>query len=91
MNNKIKILYLKDILSNVLAMAVLWNLLIYVMKKVNELAPNLFIKSMVCVAGIGVGIAASAASFAVIVHLKKNKFKLYNEELETLSGRSECE
>lgn len=79
-------MYVQDIISSVIVTILLWILLLYVIVQVKALANSALIAAVICFSGIGVGVAATAAAFAVLIHLKKNKLKIYNEELKALNG-----
>ena len=73
--------YLMDWVAIVFAMIVLWAVLILVMLNIGDTTPNQTLKVMIFAIGILAGIFATASSFAVLIHLKKNKKDLYVKEL----------
>lgn len=86
MESKIKNLHRQDNATVVFILVVLWAVLVYVISQVMGIAPDR--GTSLVIAGIGViaGSFATAACIAVLVHLKKNKIKLYTEEINAMEG-----
>lgn len=81
MESKINKMYHQDYAAIVFITIVLWSTLIFVITKVIKIAPNYSTYIAIISMGIGVGTFATASCIAVLIHLKKNKEKLYLEEL----------
>jgi len=81
MESQMKKKYLMDEAAIIFAMIVLWTVLIFVMINIGNITPNQSLKMMIFAIGILVGIFATAASMAVLIHLKKNKRILYITEI----------
>lgn len=80
MKNKIQKMYVQDNTVIWVFTGILWILLIYVISKVDDIAPNSIARIVVIVAGITVCSFVTASSMAVLSHLKKNKIQLYEED-----------
>lgn len=77
MENKIKKYYRLDLVLIILAMALLWLVLGYVMLEIGKLPLDKIVIGFIWIMGALIGIFATASSIAVISHLKKNQKKLY--------------
>lgn len=88
MEKKINRMYLKDCLSILTTMIVLWVTLIFVMINVYSVASNQMLEITIVLVGVIACSLASSALFAVIVHLKKNRSDLYSEDIAVLMQNS---
>ncbi|MBC3887716.1 hypothetical protein GH810_05275 [Acetobacterium paludosum] len=77
MENKIKKYYRLDLAFIILAMAVLWLVLGYVMFEIGKMSLDEIVKGFIWIMGTLIEIFATVSSIAVISHLKKNQKKLY--------------
>ncbi|OQY23020.1 MAG: hypothetical protein B6I37_06130 [Desulfobacteraceae bacterium 4572_35.2] len=84
MRNKINSLYTKDNIIVFASMSLLWCVILFVLKQVISISPSAGFSSAVTGAGVAVLAALTATSFALIMHLKKNKISLYTEEIENI-------
>ena len=66
-----------------LFLVALWAVLIYVIGQVMGIVPDRGTGILIAGIGIVAGSFASASCIAVLVHLKKNKIKLYTEEINS--------
>ncbi|MBK5244239.1 MAG: hypothetical protein JJE18_04285 [Eubacteriaceae bacterium] len=73
--------YLMDKAAIIFALIVLWTVLIFVMLNIEGITPTKSLKLTIFAIGILMGIFATAASIAVLIHLKKNKKILYITEM----------
>jgi FtsH-binding integral membrane protein len=81
MENKIKKMYYQDITTVICILTALWAVLIYAITQVITIAPDHTTAMVIAAIGIVTGSFATASCIAVLVHLKKNKNKLYSEEI----------
>lgn len=84
MEKKIHSLYINDNISVLVAMSILWCVILFVLKQVLSISPSVGFSSASIGAGVAVLAALTASSFALIMHLKKNKILLYTEEIENM-------
>ncbi len=76
-----KKLLLGDSATIMLILVVLWCIVSFVMMQIGSIMPNHAVKMVALVAGILVTTFSTAASIAVLIHLRKNQQALYTEEL----------
>lgn len=74
-------MYLQDCLTIFAFMFFLWIALAYVIINVSVIAPNITVKIIAILAGSTAGIFSTTALIAVLVHLRKNRQKLYIEDI----------
>jgi len=84
MEKKINSLYTNDNLIVLAAMSILWCVILFVLKQVLSISPSAGFSCAATCAGVSVLAALTATSFALIMHLKKNKVLLYTEEIENM-------
>lgn len=88
MERKIKKKYLQDCIVTLAGVAILWLIQIYVVIVIAGIVPNPVAKAAITFAGITAAVIATTSAAAVIVHLKKNKAKIYTEELKVAENQS---
>jgi cell division protein FtsW (lipid II flippase) len=81
MENKIKKMYHQDDATVICVLIALWAVLIYAIIQIATIAPDHMTAVVIAAIGIAAGSFATASCIAVLVHLKKNKNKLYSEEI----------
>ncbi len=81
MEKKIRKLLFSDCVIIVSILVVLWLILCFVMAQVSAITPNHSIKTGIMSAGLLAGAFSTAASIAVLIHLRTNQKELYSEEL----------
>ncbi len=86
MEIKIKKLFRQDIAAILFMLAALWTVLIYAMTQIIKIAPDPANGIAISMIGVVAGLFATASMIAVLVHLRKNKNKLYSEEINSLEG-----
>ena len=91
MEKEIKKKYLQDCFVTFTCAAILWMVQIYVVIVVAGIVPDPAVKAVISFAGIAAAVIATTSSVAVVVHLKKNKTKIYMEELEVAANHPEKE
>lgn len=79
MESKMKRLCAKDRVFMALLTMILCFILILVMSAARDITSDTAVTAVVLAAGIAVAAFASAASLAVMVHLKKNLREVYDE------------
>ena len=82
MEKDIKKRYLQDCFVTFTCVAILWLIQIYVVITVAGIVPDPAVKAVISFAGIAAAVIATTSSAAVVIHLKKNKTKIYKEELK---------
>ena len=87
MESKIKKKYLQDCLVVLAFTAMLWILQIYMITTVSRITLDSVVKTVIIIAGIVAAAFAAASSTAVLVHLKKNKTRIYTEEIMTYENK----
>jgi len=85
MENKIKKMYHQDNATVICMLIALWAVMIYTITQVVRIAPDHATCIVITVIGIVAGLFATASCIAVLAHLKKNKIKLYTEEINSSS------
>ncbi len=88
MENRIKKMYSQDCGVLLIAMIALWSVLAYVSIMVSSLAPNYTVRTMVFLVAAVAGSFTTAALFAVLAHLRKNRIQLYTEEILCLDDHN---
>jgi len=78
--------YLQDCIVTLICVAILWLIQIYVVIVVAGIVPDPAVKAVTSFAGIAAAVIATTSSVAVVIHLKKNKTKIYTEELEVTAN-----
>ena len=91
MEKEIKKRYLQDCIVTFTCVAILWIIQIYVVIVVAGIVPDPAVKAVISFAGIAAAVIATTSSVAVVIHLKKNKLKIYTEELEVAANHPEQE
>lgn len=81
MENQIKKMYTLDCFGIIIFTIVLWIILTVIMLNISEILENPTIRIIIYTIGIFLGSIATASCTAVIIHLKKNQKKLYNDEI----------
>jgi 4-hydroxy-L-threonine phosphate dehydrogenase PdxA len=81
MESKIKRMYHQDNVIVICMLVALWAVLIFTITQVVRISPDHATGIMIAAIGIVTGSFATASCIAVLVHLKKNKNKLYSEEI----------
>lgn len=81
MQNKIKQMYRRDCFIIFIVMLFLWIELGYVIFDVSTISPTFIVKIIVILTGSMVGAFSTAASIAVLVHLRKSRQELYMEDI----------
>ena len=66
--------------------AILWLIQIYMVIVVAGIVTDPAAKAVFSFAGIAAAVIATTSSVAVVIHLKKNKTKIYTEELEVTAN-----
>lgn len=79
---KINKLYRQDTGLIFVFILFVWVVLGFVLLNVTSLAVSDLIRNVALIAGVVAGIFVTSALVAVLVHLKKNRIALYNEELQ---------
>jgi hypothetical protein len=82
LEKKIKKKYIQDCIVTFASAAILWLIQIYVVITVAGIVPDPTAKAVIIFVGIAATVIATTAAAAVVIHLKKNKAKIYTEELE---------
>ena len=83
MERKIKRMFRQDKATVVFILIALWAVLIYVISQVMGIVPDRGTGILIAGIGIAAGSFATASCIAVLVHLKKNKTRLYTEEINS--------
>lgn len=86
MESKIKKLFRQDIAAILFMLAALWIVLIYAMTQIMQITTDPATGIAISMIGVVAGSFATASLMAVLVHLRKNKNKLYSEEINSLEG-----
>lgn len=81
MEKEIEKRYLQDCIVTFTCVAVLWLIQIYVVIAIAGIVPDPAAKAVISFAGIAAAVIATTSAAAVVIHLKKNKTKIYKEEL----------
>lgn len=81
MESKIKKKYFQDCMVVFVFTAILWILQLYMISVVAGIAQDQVAKMVIILAGIVAAAFVTASSAAVLVHLKKNRTKVYTEEI----------
>ncbi|MHB8077073.1 hypothetical protein [Desulfosporosinus fructosivorans] len=74
-------MYRQDTGLVVIFIIFVWLVLGFVLVSVSSIAPNDLIRNVTLMAGLMAGIFVTSSLIAVLVHLKKNRFGIYSEEL----------
>lgn len=91
MNSKMKRMFYQDNATVLFILIALWTVLIYTFTHIRGIVPNAETGYLIEGIGIGTGSFATASCIAVLVHLKKNQMKLYEEELRCYVGGEETD
>ena len=83
--------YLQDCIVTFTCVVVLWLIQIYVVSVVAGIVQDPAVKAVISFAGIAAAVIATTAAAAVIFHLKKNKTKIYTNDLEVSANHPEQE
>ncbi|MDF2676195.1 MAG: hypothetical protein K0Q97_488 [Bacillota bacterium] len=81
MENQIKKMYTVDCFGIIAFIIVLWIILTVIMLNISEILESSAIRIIIYTIGIFLGAIATASCTAVIIHLKKNQKKLYEDEI----------
>ena len=73
---------LKDCISIVVVLAIMWTVLTIVILNIIDLVGSSPLKFIIPTIGILVGAFATSSSLAVINHLRKSKDQLYGDEIK---------
>lgn len=87
MENKIKKLYLLDLIAVIFFLAFLWITLISVLISVIGIVNTLEAKYIILIIGLLTGLYASSTLLALITHLTGNKNDLYTVEIKCSEER----
>jgi NADH:ubiquinone oxidoreductase subunit K len=87
MESKIKRMYNQDNATVICMLIALWAVMIYVITQVTSISPDHSTGIAIAAIGIAAGSFATASCIAVLVHLKKNKTKLYLEEINAVQRK----
>jgi len=74
-------MYQQDTALVVIFIILVWLVLGFVLISISSLAPNDLVRDVTLGAGSLAGIFVTSALIAVLVHLKKNRVGIYNDEL----------
>lgn len=80
MESQIKKMYTTDCLAIILSTVVLWTILTVTMLNISGIVESPTLRIIIFTIGIFLGSIATASCTAVIIHLKKNQKKLYENE-----------
>lgn len=81
MDKKIRRMYLQDCFTILTFMIFMWVVFAYVIGIVSSVVNNHLLATAIIVIGVFTVLFASSTMFAVLVHLKKNRDKLYMEDI----------
>ena len=88
MDKKIKKKYIQDCIVTLASAAILWLIQIYVVITVAGIVPDPAAKAVIIFVGIAAAVIATTSAAAVVIHLKKNKAKIYTEEQEVNANQT---
>ena len=80
-------MYGRDVGTIVIVMAATWAVLALVLHECLPLADSQRVKLILDLSAAAVGVAATAALIALLVHLRRNRGTLYREDLDHLTNR----
>lgn len=81
MDKRINKMLVRDCAVIISILAVLWCILCFAMVQVSAIISSHTVRIGILAAGLLVTAFATAASAAVLIHLRRNRKKLYTEEL----------
>jgi hypothetical protein len=83
LDEKIKKMYIQDNSTILVFVIIFLMFLVFVLSKVYIIAPDNATKTVIIISGTIISAFAIASSFAVLVHIKRNKIKLYSAEINS--------
>ena len=88
MEKNIKKKYIQDCVVTIASAAILWLIQIYVVITIAGVVSDPATKAVISIVGIAAAVIATTSAAAVIIHLKKNKMKIYTEEHEVNANKT---